>query len=172
MAPSYPPVVRHITVNNPDGTSTFLDTPPPPTQDTGLSSRLTYLYSTPPTFSLTTSTDLTYHNAAPPAPSLRTFPATGASACVVVDIPPNPTGEQGVMHRTNTLDHVFILEGEMELSLDSGEKRVLRRGDIVVQRAPMHRWRNLSATEPARMIAVGLGGEGAVEGEVIVAENQ
>jgi hypothetical protein len=28
------------------------------------------------------------------------------------------------MHRSNTLDYVFITDGKLELTLDSGEKRV------------------------------------------------
>lgn len=59
-----------------------------------------------------------------------------------------------------------MLEGVLELSLDGGEKRVVRKGDMVVQRAAMHKWKNLSRTEGARYVAVLLGAEGAVEGGV------
>lgn len=38
--------------------------------------------------------------------------------------------------------------------LDSGVKRMLKRGDVVVQRATMHAWRNASKTEWARMAFV------------------
>jgi quercetin dioxygenase-like cupin family protein len=72
------------------------------------------------------------------------------------------------MHRTNTLDYLFVINGEVELALNSGEKRVLKAGDTVVQRGPMHAWRNLSKTEPARMAAVAFGVEGAVKDEIIV----
>jgi hypothetical protein len=36
------------------------------------------------------------------------------------------------MHRTQTLDYSVLLEGEMELMLDGGEVRVVRKGDVVV----------------------------------------
>ena len=71
------------------------------------------------------------------------------------------------MHRTNTLDYIVILDGELELTLDSGETRVMKKGDAVVQRALMHAWRNLSKTESARMVAVAVGAENAVEHEMI-----
>ena len=66
-----------------------------------------------------------------------------------VDIPPETTSP---MHRTVSLDYGVVLEGEVELILDSGETRLLRRGDICIQRATMHAWRNTSQTEWARML--------------------
>ncbi|KAM0346676.1 hypothetical protein ACHAPU_005389 [Fusarium lateritium] len=58
------------------------------------------------------------------------------------------------MHRTVSLDYGVVLEGELELVLDSGEKRVMKRGDVCVQRATMHQWRNTSKTEWARMLFI------------------
>ncbi len=72
------------------------------------------------------------------------------------------------MHRSKTLDYVFILEGEIEIGLDDGEKRILRKGDVVVQRAAMHSLRNVSKTEAARMACVAIGCEGAVAGGIEV----
>jgi len=74
------------------------------------------------------------------------------------------------MHRSNTLDYVFIIDGELELTLDSGEKRVMKRGDVCVQRASQHSWKNLSKTEIARFGAVVLGIEGAKLNETIFPE--
>lgn len=85
---------------------------------------------------------------------------------------PNPSGEPGVMHRSNTLDYIFILDGELELTLNSGEKRVLTRGDTVVQRAAVHAWKNLSKTESARIAAVCIGTKDAVVNEVIPAAEE
>ena len=42
----------------------------------------------------------------------------------------------------------------MEMILDSGEKKMMHRGDIAVQRATMHGWRNASDTEWLRMLFV------------------
>ncbi len=82
----------------------------------------------------------------------------------VVDLPPDSTARraqagsvvEGVdehgWHTTNTVDYVFILDGEITLELDDG-KVDLHAGDCVVQRATNHRWRNHGA-RPARMLAV------------------
>ena len=61
-------------------------------------------------------------------------------------------GVETPLHRTLSLDHAVLLEGTIEITLDSGESRLLRRGDVVVQRATMHKWRNVSQTESARLI--------------------
>jgi quercetin dioxygenase-like cupin family protein len=58
------------------------------------------------------------------------------------------------MHRTVSLDYGIVLAGDMELILDSGETRKMKVGDVAIQRGTMHAWRNLSDTEPARMIYV------------------
>ncbi|KAK2672432.1 Cupin 2, conserved barrel [Fusarium oxysporum f. sp. vasinfectum] len=63
-------------------------------------------------------------------------------------------GHVSPMHRTVSLDYGVVLEGEVELILDSGDKKVLKRGDVCVQRATMHAWRNTSETEWARMLYV------------------
>ena len=46
------------------------------------------------------------------------------------------------MHRTMSLDYGVVLQGEVELLLDSGEVRLLAAGDVAVQRGTMHAWRN------------------------------
>ena len=68
-----------------------------------------------------------------------------------VDFPPAKTCP---MHRTVSLDYGVVLEGAVELILDSGETKVMNRGDVCVQRATMHAWRNTSETEYARMLFV------------------
>jgi mannose-6-phosphate isomerase-like protein (cupin superfamily) len=47
-------------------------------------------------------------------------------------------------HRSNTIDYVQVLSGEVVLELDSGDEIELRRGDCVVQRGTNHAWRNRS----------------------------
>lgn len=58
------------------------------------------------------------------------------------------------MHRTVSLDYGIVIEGEIELILDSGETRLMRPGDIAIQRGTMHAWRNTSDTKWARMLYV------------------
>lgn len=58
------------------------------------------------------------------------------------------------MHRTVSVDYGVVLEGELELKLDSGQTRVMKRGDVSIQRGTAHSFRNLSETEWARMLFV------------------
>ncbi|KAI1617068.1 hypothetical protein EDD37DRAFT_616808 [Exophiala viscosa] len=73
------------------------------------------------------------------------------TVCRVVDFAP---GFECMMHRTQSLDYGIVLEGQIELVLDSGERKLMQRGDVAVQRATMHAWKNVSETEWARMIFV------------------
>jgi len=61
-------------------------------------------------------------------------------------------GYECMMHRTQSLDYGIVLEGNILSVLDSGETVLMARGDVMVQRATMHAWRNPSDTEWARMI--------------------
>ncbi len=45
------------------------------------------------------------------------------------------------MHTTATIDYGIVLSGEIDLELDAGEVH-LEAGDVVVQRATRHAWRN------------------------------
>ncbi|GAB1315586.1 Cupin type-2 domain-containing protein [Madurella fahalii] len=58
------------------------------------------------------------------------------------------------MHRTQSLDYGIVMEGELDMVLDSGECYTMRRGDVAVQRATQHQWVNRSQTEWARMMFV------------------
>jgi quercetin dioxygenase-like cupin family protein len=77
--------------------------------------------------------------------------ATGGTVLRFVDVGP---GHLSPMHRTVSLDYGVVIEGEVELVLDSGETRLLKRGDVAIQRGTMHAWRNVSDTEWARMMYV------------------
>lgn len=71
-----------------------------------------------------------------------------------VDVAP---GGVSPMHRTRTLDYGVVLHGEVELVLEDLEKgpvRLMKRGDVSIQRATMHAWRNPSKTEWSRMLYV------------------
>ncbi|KAF2132060.1 hypothetical protein P153DRAFT_285123 [Dothidotthia symphoricarpi CBS 119687] len=92
---------------------------------------------------------------------------SGGTVLRYVDMKP---GHTSPMHRTVSLDYGVVLEGEVELILDSGETRRMKRGDVAVQRGSMHAWRNLSQTTWARMLyvlqecrPVVVGGEGLGE---------
>jgi quercetin dioxygenase-like cupin family protein len=75
----------------------------------------------------------------------------GGTVCRIVDFAPN---NMAVVHRTQSLDYGVVLEGQIELILEEGEPTLMHRGDVAVQRATMHGWRNPSETEWARMLFV------------------
>jgi quercetin dioxygenase-like cupin family protein len=62
----------------------------------------------------------------------------GGTRLMVMDLFP---GCQGAMHRTDTLDYVIALEGEIEMLLDDSSV-TLRAGDILVQQGTIHAWTN------------------------------
>lgn len=63
-------------------------------------------------------------------------------------------GSITAMHRTMSLDVGIVVAGEVELVLDSGQTRLLRVGDIAIQRATMHAWRTPSKDKWSRMIFI------------------
>jgi quercetin dioxygenase-like cupin family protein len=74
------------------------------------------------------------------------------------------------MHRALSIDYGIVLKGEFELTLDSGGSRLMRKGDISVQRATAHKWKNVTegGTKAGRMLYVLLDCERlVVNGEVL-----
>lgn len=67
-------------------------------------------------------------------------PPNGTS-CTIIEVPP---GSKVPMHRTATLDYGVIIDGTTELVLDSGEKSIMAKGDVFVQRGTAHSWRNVT----------------------------
>ena len=75
--------------------------------------------------------------------------------------PPNGTrfcvmefaaGTRSQMHRTETVDYICVLSGEIDMEMDDSVV-TLRAGDIMVQRGTNHAWVNNSAL-PARFAVV------------------
>jgi quercetin dioxygenase-like cupin family protein len=71
---------------------------------------------------------------------LGTAPPAKGTRFAVIDFPP---GNKAHMHRTETLDYVIVLEGEIEMDMDDSTVK-LRAGDIMVQRGTNHAWSNRS----------------------------
>lgn len=61
-------------------------------------------------------------------------------------------GFQYPMHTTPTLDFIFVLSGQLELGLERGTQ-LLGPGDVLVQRATAHRWRN-PGSEPCTFVGI------------------
>ncbi|QKX63131.1 uncharacterized protein TRUGW13939_10299 [Talaromyces rugulosus] len=80
-------------------------------------------------------------------------------------------GTQSAMHRSQTVDYGVVLEGEMEMVMDSDESVVLRPGDVCIQRGTLHQWRN-TTSKWNRMIFVLMDAEPlAVGGELLKGES-
>ena len=56
------------------------------------------------------------------------------------------------MHKTETIDYIILLRGDVTLILDE-EEIDMKPFDVVVQRGTNHAWVN-NGTEPALLIAV------------------
>jgi hypothetical protein len=57
-----------------------------------------------------------------------------------------------MMHKTSTVDYIIVLKGEIHAILETGEK-LLRAGDILVQRGTNHSW-SVRGSEPCIVAAV------------------
>jgi quercetin dioxygenase-like cupin family protein len=80
---------------------------------------------------------------------LGTAPPANGTRFAVIDFPP---GNSGRMHRTETIDYVIVIAGEIDMDLD-GSTVQLRAGDVMVQRGTNHAWVNRGAA-PARLAFV------------------
>ncbi len=65
-------------------------------------------------------------------------PPPNGTRFAVIDFPP---GNAAVMHRTETLDYVLVLSGEIEMGMDDSVVK-LKAGDVMVQRGTNHAWVN------------------------------
>src|ERR1035437_2687381 len=108
----------------------------------------------------------------------RLHPPSGGSVFRVIEYPPDKQriaaieregkehddgARQGVLidrenprhpgfHKTNSIDYVIVLSGEMYALMDEGEV-LLKPGDILIQRGTNHAWSNRS-DEPAHLAFV------------------
>jgi hypothetical protein len=91
-------------------------------------------------------------------------PPPGSSRWVIATLPPEAQDRerrraapvQGLdehgFHTTRTVDYDLILQGPLILILDEGSVE-LQTGDLVVQQATRHAWRN-PGDQPAKLLAV------------------
>jgi quercetin dioxygenase-like cupin family protein len=69
---------------------------------------------------------------------IGTAPPPKGTRFAVIDFPP---GNAPHMHRTETIDYVIVLEGEIDMDMDQSTVR-LKAGDVMVQRGTNHAWAN------------------------------
>jgi quercetin dioxygenase-like cupin family protein len=80
---------------------------------------------------------------------LGTAPPENGSRFIVMEFAPGIASE---MHRTETIDYIVMLEGEIDMDMDDSTVK-LHAGDVMVQRGTNHAWVNRS-TAPARLAIV------------------
>ena len=80
---------------------------------------------------------------------LGTAPPPRGTRFAIIDFPP---GNKPHMHRTETIDYVLVLEGEIEMDMDRSTVK-LKAGDVMVQRGTNHAWAN-RGTKRARVAFV------------------
>ncbi len=71
---------------------------------------------------------------------LPTQPPPNGTRFIVMEFDP---GAQGTMHRTETIDYISCLEGEIDMDMDDSTV-TLHAGDVMVQRGTNHAWMNRS----------------------------
>jgi mannose-6-phosphate isomerase-like protein (cupin superfamily) len=69
---------------------------------------------------------------------IGTPPPESGSRFAVIEFPP---GNPGRMHRTETIDYVVVICGELDMDMDDSTVK-LKAGDVLVQRATHHAWVN------------------------------
>jgi quercetin dioxygenase-like cupin family protein len=69
---------------------------------------------------------------------IGTAPPAHGTRFAVITFPP---GNPGRMHRTETIDYVVVMQGELDMDMDDSTVK-LRAGDVMVQRGTNHAWVN------------------------------
>ncbi|KAE8445867.1 hypothetical protein EG329_012790 [Mollisiaceae sp. DMI_Dod_QoI] len=161
-----PEIHRYITTTEASGKAVFATAIPPPSIWTSIGAATKFFLGyTTRNFPVQLFRSSTASHQPPDIASYATDLASPPGVSIsngtvfrYVDMAP---GSLSPMHVTKSLDYGIVLEGEVELILDGGERKILRRGDSCVQRGTMHAWRNPSQSGKwARMVFVLVGAEG------------
>ena len=73
-------------------------------------------------------------------------------------------GIQARIHRTDTVDYIIVMSGEIDMELEPGGQEVhLKAGDVMVQRGTVHNWIN-RGTESCVMAVILIHAKSAVAG--------
>ena len=147
------PPTRHITTHRADGKSIFSTTIPPTIPAQKIRPEVDFFLAyTSSDFPVSLNNEVDIDNYGAFLEEKPGLIIKGGTVMRICDYAPG--GPPAIMHRTMSLDYGIVLAGEMECLLDSGEKRHLKTGDIVVQRQTNHAWLNASKDKWARMIFI------------------
>ncbi|ORY71074.1 uncharacterized protein BCR38DRAFT_462356 [Pseudomassariella vexata] len=146
-----PRVVRHITTHNDEGKSMFLpiDVGDHHRELVNKSAIANILYSTHEhPVNLNGDADVKYARENEPGITVK-----NGTVCRLIDFAP---GTVSPLHRVKSIDYAVVIEGVFKMVLDSGEERVLHRGDVAINRSTAHRWINVTGGGllPARILFV------------------
>ena len=81
---------------------------------------------------------------------LGSTPPANGSRFTVMEFQP---GNAAHLHRTDTVDYVICVTGEIDMFLDDTQFITLRAGDVLIQRGTYHAWANRS-DKPCRIAVV------------------
>ena len=62
-------------------------------------------------------------------------------------------GVQKRVHRTDSIDYIVVMSGEIDMELEDGAEVHLKAGDVMVQRGTVHNWIN-RGTQPCVMAVI------------------
>jgi quercetin dioxygenase-like cupin family protein len=82
-------------------------------------------------------------------PTQQLEPAPNGTIFRILELPP---GIPPRMHKTETIDYVIVLDGEVDMLLDDSEVH-MKAGDVMVQKGTWHGWTNRS-DRPCRIAFV------------------
>jgi len=145
--PTYPPIRRVVTGHDAhDVAKVLMDAPATNWKSTSPGTVSTLIWTTEGT-----PADIRVGEAIEDcgARILGTAPPANGTRFAVIDFPP---GNSGRMHRTETIDYVIVIAGEIDMDMDDSTVH-LRAGDVMVQRGTNHAWVN-RGTVPARLAFV------------------
>ena len=98
---------------------------------------------------------------------IGTAPPAGGSRFAVIEFQPGATAHG--LHRTDTIDYVICICGEIDMELDDS-RVTMRAGDVMVQLGTNHAWIN-RATTTARVAFVLLDGTPKRPGSLASGQN-
>lgn len=106
---------------------------------------------------------LAAEDADPSAGPVTLSPSPAGTTFRIVQFPPDSMiaehqdqrRPEDLMHRTPSIDYAYVIEGEVYAVLDK-EERLMRAGDVLVQRGTNHNWSNRS-DKPCRVLFVLVG---------------
>jgi len=93
---------------------------------------------------------------------LGSAPPANGSRFTVMEFQP---GNAANLHRTDTVDYVICLTGEIDMFVDDARFITMHAGDVLIQRGTLHGWANRS-DKPCRLAVILLDAQPKREGSI------